>query len=59
VPVFGNPFKTTLPVPIVQVGCVSVPTEGVVGTPVPPPALITTLVVAEDAQLDVFDTEKV
>ena len=41
VPVAGNPFKTTLPVANVQVGCVIVPTVGAVG--VAGCALITTL----------------
>ena len=27
----GNPFKTTLPEGMVQVGCVIVPTEGIAG----------------------------
>ena len=31
VPVDGKAFKVTLPVAIVQFGCVIVPTEGVVG----------------------------
>ena len=31
VPVLGKPFKTTLPVKTVQVGCEIVPTEGVLG----------------------------
>ena len=33
VPVLGKPFSTTLPVETVQVGCVSVFTEGVLGLP--------------------------
>ena len=59
VPVLGKPLITTLPVATLQVGCVSVPTEGVVGIPLPPPALITMLVVDEEAQLEAFVTEKV
>lgn len=31
VPVAGNPFKVTLPVATVQVGCIIVPTVGAVG----------------------------
>jgi hypothetical protein len=32
VPVVGKPFNTTLPVETLQLGCVTVPTEGVLGT---------------------------
>jgi hypothetical protein len=33
VPVLGKPLRKTLPVATVQVGCVSMPTEGVLGLP--------------------------
>ena len=52
VPVLGRSFKTTLPVETVQVGCVSVPTEGVLWVLVF--GLITILPVGTDVQPDVF-----
>ena len=55
VPVFGKSFKTTLPVETVQVGCMSVPTEGVLWVFVF--GLITILPVGDDVQPDVFVTE--
>jgi hypothetical protein len=59
VPALGKSFKTIVPVETVQVGCVSVPTEGVVGIP-PPSLLIVILVVGEgDVQFVLFITEKV
>ena len=48
VPVEGNPFSTTLPVAVVQPGCVTDPTVGAAG--VTGCALITTLAVAGDVQ---------
>jgi hypothetical protein len=52
VPVLGKLFKTTLPVATLQVGCVSVPTEGVLGLPVL--ALMIIFAVGEDAEQPVL-----
>jgi hypothetical protein len=52
VPVLGKPLKKTLPVATVQVGCVSTPTEGVLGLPVL--ALMTIFAVGEEAQPVLF-----
>lgn len=52
----GRPFKTTLPVGTVQVGCVTVPIVGASG--VDGCALMTTLTEAADAQPTVFVTVK-
>jgi hypothetical protein len=54
VPVLGKPFKTTLPVAMLQVGCVSVPIEGVFGLPVL--KLMTIFAVGEDVQPVAFVT---
>ena len=54
VPVAGNPFKTTLPVANVQVGCVIVPTVGAVG--VAGWTLITTLAEAAEIHPEAFIT---
>jgi hypothetical protein len=56
--VFGKSFNTTLPVATVQVGCVSVPTEGVLGIP-PPSLFMVTLVEEEEVHLVLFVTAKV
>ena len=54
VPEAGNPFNTTLPVAIAQVGCVIVPTVGAVGEE--GWAVITTLAEAGDTQPEVLVT---
>jgi hypothetical protein len=56
VPVLGKPVNTILPVATVQVGCVSVPTEGALGLPVL--AVMTIFAVAEDSQPVLFATKK-
>ena len=53
----GRPLNTTLPVVVVQVGCVIVSTTGAVG--VPGAALITTLEVAAEVQPDALVTVNV
>jgi len=50
----GKPFKTTLPVATLQVGCVIIPTAGAAG--VAGCALITTFAEAGDVQPDVLGT---
>ena len=54
VPVDGNPFKITLPVELVHVVCVIVPTVGAVG--VTGCIFITTLAEATDVQATAFVT---
>ena len=54
VPVFGNPFNTTLPVPTLQVGWVIVPIIGEAGDP--GEASITTLADCAEAQPSLFVT---
>ena len=54
VPEAGKPFKTTLPVATLQVGCVIVPTEGAVG--VAGCVLITTLPEAVEVHPAAFVT---
>ena len=56
VPVAGNPFNTTFPVGVVQVGCVTSPMIGAVGAP--GTALITTSAEAAEAQPTSFVTIK-
>ena len=57
VPLEGKPFKITLPVEMLQVGCVVVPTEGAVGAL--GAALMTTFAEAEEVHPTAFITEKV
>ena len=57
VPIEGKSFNTTLPVKTVQVGWVSVPTEGAVGAPVA--VVTTTFVEAVDMQPAALVTVKV
>jgi hypothetical protein len=57
VPVAGNPFKITLPVAVVQVGCVMVPIAGGVG--VIGLALMTTFADAVEVHPEAFVTVKV
>ena len=57
VPLDGKPFKVTLPVVVLQVGCVVVPTEGALGAD--GAELITTFVEAEEVHPAAFITEKV
>ena len=57
VPLDGKPFKVTLPVETLQVGCVIVPTEGAVG--VLGAALIMTFAEVEEVHPAAFITEKV
>jgi hypothetical protein len=52
--VLGKPFKVTLPVATVQVGCVTVPTEGAVG--VDGEGLMTKFGVAKEVQPDALVT---
>jgi hypothetical protein len=54
VPELGKPFKVTLPVATVQVGCVTVPTEGAVG--VDGEGLMTKFGVAKEVQPDALVT---
>ena len=54
VPDAGKPLKSTLPVAIVHVGCIIVPTTGAIG--VASSALITTLADATEIQLDALVT---
>ena len=57
VPLDGKPFKITLPVEALQVGCIVVPTEGAVGAL--GAALIMTFAEAEEVHPAAFITEKV
>ena len=57
VPLNGKPFKITLPVETLQVGCVVVPTEGAVGAL--GAVLMTTFAEAEEVHPAAFITEKV
>ena len=57
VPLDGKPFKVTLPVETLQVGCVVMPTEGAVGAL--GAALMTTFAEAEEVHPAAFITEKV
>ena len=57
VPDAGKPLKSTLPVAIVHVGCIIVPTTGAIG--VASSALITTLADATEIQLDALVTVNV
>ena len=57
VPLDGKPFKVTLAVETVQVGCVVVPTEGAVGAL--GAVLMTTFAEAEEVHPAAFITEKV
>ena len=56
VPVAGNPFNTTFPVGVVQVGCVTSPMIGAVGAP--GTALITTSAEAAEEHPTSFVTIK-
>ena len=56
VPVFGKLLTKTLPVATVQVGCVSIPTEGALGLPVL--GVMTIFAVGDDAQPVIFVTVK-
>ena len=57
IPLDGKPFKVTLPVETLQVGCVVVPTEGAVGAL--GAALIMTFAEAAEVHPAAFITEKV
>ena len=57
VPLDGKPFKVTLPVETLQVGCVVVPIEGAVGAL--GAVLMTTFAEAEDVQPATFVIKKV
>jgi hypothetical protein len=57
VPVLGKPLKKRLPVAIIQFGCESVFTEGVLGLPVL--VVMTIFAVVREAQLAAFVTIKV
>ena len=50
VPALGKPFKTTLPVATLQVGCEIVPIKGGLGVP-PPSLLIVISIVEGDVQV--------
>jgi hypothetical protein len=57
VPEAGSPLRTTEPVGLEQVGCVTVPSIGVVGAP--GAALMVTEAVAGDVQVEALVTVKV
>jgi hypothetical protein len=58
VPMLGKPFNTTLPVAMLQVGWVIVPTKGVFRIPTPS-VLMVIFAVADDTQAVLRDTVKV